>query len=146
MIRQLNETDLPEMAELYVSVFASEPWNEQWKLSVVHERLTQFLTGRNSLAYGCFESNRLVGFVLGEHLPYLESRHFYIREMCVDSALHGTGIGSKLWNYLEDQVKPIGVTGIILETERGTPAEEKFYRKMGCGESERIVFMYKRLG
>jgi len=103
MIRQLTETDLPEMAELYVSVFASEPWNEQWKLSVVIERLTQFLTGRNSLAYGCFESNRLVGFVLGEHLPYLESRHFYIREMCVDSALQGTGIGSKLWNYLEGQ-------------------------------------------
>jgi len=112
----------------------------------VIERLTLFLTGRNSLGLGCFERGRLVGFVLGEHLPYLDHRHFYIREMCVDPALLGMGIGSKLWNYLEDQVKPIGVTGIILETERGTPAEEKFYRKMGCGESERIVFMYKRLG
>lgn len=145
IIRELTIEDLPPMAELYCDVFTREPWNEEWEVSGAQERLDLYLTGKNAIGLGCFENDTLRGMVLGEHAPYQKRRDFFIKELCVAPSNQGTGIGRALWSELEIEVKKIGVDSLVLLTEKGTPAEERYYRKMGCVSSEKMILMYKEL-
>lgn len=144
MIRQLTETDLPEMAELFLSVFNGEPWNEEWDLENARERITIVFKSVNSICSGYFENGKLLGFIQGYHRPYQTKRVFCLEEMCVSSTVQRMGIGTKLWDFLEQKLIERGVGSIHLNTLRGSSAEQ-FYTKQGCMISESIPLMYKKL-
>lgn len=143
-IRELTIGNLLEMAELFVSVFSKEPWNEEWDADMAKERLDIFLTNRYPVALGYYDNDVLVGFVLGNYSPYLKSMSFFLQEMCVATDQQGKGVGKKLFDSLEEHLNVLGVVDLGLLTLKGTPAEQ-FYLKRGVKSQSNVPLMYKRI-
>ncbi|MEO7166447.1 MAG: GNAT family N-acetyltransferase, partial [Chthoniobacterales bacterium] len=71
-------------------------------------------------------------------------RHFYLKEMCVDSRKQRGGVGTRLLRQLMKTLRGERVHRISLGTERETPAE-RFYLRLGFATEARIVIMKRRL-
>lgn len=84
-----------------------------------------------------------MGFAYGLVQQWESERHFYLKEMCVDSSQQRGGIGTGLLRHLRKTLQAEKVRQISLGTERGTPAE-KFYRRLGFVTDAKIVIMKKR--
>lgn len=70
--KQLDNSAVAAIRELFVSVFAKEPWNDDWSNENQLQLYIQDLTGQsNSLTFGLYEGMELIGISMG-HV-----RHWY---------------------------------------------------------------------
>ncbi len=143
-IRFIEKSDIPKCAELFVSVFTEEPWNEVWNIDVATERIIAYLDTPNSISQGAFHGDNLLGFLMGSHEPYQLQRSFFLKELCVAKDSQGKGVGTQLWSALEYELKKRSVDSINLLTMRNSAAEQ-FYKKQNCVISESIELLYKEL-
>ncbi len=143
-IREMIKGDINECAELFVSVFSAEPWNEEWRSEVAVERVSLFYSLCKSINLVAEESNRVVGFLMGTYEPYMEMQIFFIKEFLVDNTLQKSGVGTKLWNSLEERLKHLNIEAVTLLTLKDSGAME-FYKKRGCSVNETIPLMIKNL-
>ena len=68
----MSETIIPitldkmeQCIELYINVFNSEPWNENWTYEVARERLTDLLHTPRFLGFLLYDNGNLIGFIAG---------------------------------------------------------------------------------
>jgi len=140
-IRSIQEDDVRKCAKLYASVFSSEPWNEEWTEDAAYLRLNHFHQSQGFVGL-IAEDNGVIGFVLGNSEPFLDSDIYYLREMCVLQDLQSNGVGGKLYITLENELKEKSVKSIYLTTGHDIPAEN-FYIKHGFKLSEKMGFYAK---
>jgi aminoglycoside 6'-N-acetyltransferase I len=69
---------------------------------------------------------------------------YYIEEMFVRASVQGKGIGSRLLDYVESELKKEMVQAITLAPNSDMPARE-FYAKNGFHPVDDPVFMKKKL-
>jgi ribosomal protein S18 acetylase RimI-like enzyme len=86
----------------------------------------------------------VVGFVLGHTEQHDRGLHFYLSEMCVLSGLQGQGVGKKLIEALEADLRAQGVRKLYLLTARDGAAEA-FYHACGFYTSEKMVMLGRYL-
>lgn len=86
----------------------------------------------------------ILGFVAGNSEPFRLYDIFYLREMCIKSALQRNGIGRKLYSELEIKLIEKGVRSIYLTTKYNIPASQ-FYQKNGFKISAEMRFFSKRI-
>lgn len=83
-IKELDRSSMPEVQEIFKSVFMGEPWNDDWR---DEKRLYAYLkdiTGNpNSLSLGLFEDDKLVGFSLGNIKHWYSGTEYCIDEFCI---------------------------------------------------------------
>lgn len=75
----------------------------------------------------------------------LTERSWYLYWICVDPAVHGTGIGQALERSVEDWVRQMGGERLVIETS-GRPDYERsrrFYERAGFTVHGRIPEFYK---
>ncbi len=144
LIKEITQELMPQCVSLYMSVFSQEPWNETWEPEGTTERLTCYLNSPNSITLGAFYDDKIVGLIQGSHEPYQLQRAFFVKELCVSNSFQGEGVGTALWNELEQRCKEINVTNISLLTLRNTPAEI-FYIKKQCQLDDSIRLYYKEM-
>ena len=144
-IIELDETYLPQMAELYKNAFGGEPWKDDWS---DHEQLmayTKEISGAyNALNYGLLMDGRLCAFSVGMIRHWWEGTNYNIEEFCVSPELQGQGIGTRFMGMIETEIRKKGLAGIFLQTDRDKPAY-RFYKKNGFGDLEMHVSLYKNL-
>ena len=141
----LNETHLPQMAEIYKNSFGCEPWNDDWSDK---NQLTQYMKeiscSFNSLNYGLFLDEKLIAVSIGMIRHWWEGTNYNIEEFCVSPEFQGNGIGSRFMKMIEADIKNRGLCGIFLQTDNDKPAYN-FYRKNGFNELSSHVSLYKRV-
>lgn len=141
----LNETHLPQMAELYKNSFGREPWNDDWSDK---NQLTQYMKeiscSFNSLNYGLFLDGKLIAVSIGMIRHWWEGTNYNIEEFCVSPEFQGNGIGSRFMGMIEADIKNRGLCGIFLQTDNDKPAYN-FYRKNGFSDLSSHVSLYKRV-
>ncbi|WP_081430722.1 MULTISPECIES: GNAT family N-acetyltransferase [Anoxybacillaceae] len=69
---------------------------------------------------------------------------FYLAELCINNEIQGKGYGSKLLQFLEEELQKKNVKSIYLLTSNGGLAKN-FYRKNGYIVNNNRIVMKKNL-
>lgn len=140
----MTREDLDKIVELYVGAFNGAPWYDKWTVETAKKRLGQMIGCEDSLGLIAYDNNKVVGMALGNKEYYYDAVHFHFKELCVDTAIKGKGIGSKLVDEMVRRVKVDGVTDIILWTLRCSEMLG-FYEKQNFKVSDELIIMRRSL-
>ena len=127
-------------AELFVSVFNSEPWNDSWTKETAMIRIENMMRTNTFIGKALFFDNDLKGIILGQKEQYYDGIHFQIQEFCVKNTEQNKGYGKKLLQALKDELSKIGVTNTYLITSKGEKTEG-YYSKRGFITSDSMILM-----
>ncbi|MBU3144080.1 GNAT family N-acetyltransferase [Clostridium sp. CF012] len=141
-IISIKDQDILKCSELYIKVFNAEPWNDKWTLETAHKRLNDIYISPNFEGALYVEGGQVKGAIFGNYEQFYDGIHYNLREMFISNELQGQGIGSKLINELEERLKGMGVTTIILFTSKGNKTS-KFYLKNNFAEWNSMAIMGK---
>ncbi|MDE7097955.1 MAG: GNAT family N-acetyltransferase, partial [Ruminococcus sp.] len=97
-------------AELFVSVFNSEPWNDSWTKETAVIRIENMMKTNTFIGKALFFENDMKGIIWGQKEQYYNGIHFQIQEFCVKITEQNKGYGKKLLQELKDELSEIGVT------------------------------------
>ncbi len=143
--RKTGMAEMEAVRELFFSVFAAEPWNDDWsdrhQLSLY---LTDLMGQGNSLAYGLYENGILAGVCMGHVRHWYSGTEYVIDEFCIRGDMQGRGLGTYFLHEIEKAIREEGIVQIFLQTEKDVPAYD-FYRKNGFMELPGHVSFTKRV-
>ena len=129
--RVLDETYLPQIAQLYKAAFQGEPWNDDWSdTEQLNEYIKEISCNYRSLNYGLFINGELSAISIGMIRHWWEGTNYNIEEFCVATNKRGQGIGSRFMAMIENDIRSRGLCGIFLQTDADKPS-----RTCCCGES-----------
>ncbi len=136
----INETEI--IKDLFTSVFTIEPWNDDWSnREQLNLYLLDLIGQSNSLTYGLFENDKLIGVSMGHIKHWHSGTEYYIEELCIQTEKQGKGTGTFFLKEIENAIKEIGLVQIFLQTENNVPAYS-FYKKNGfCELKEHVSFV-----
>ena len=138
-----NETEIIKV--LFSGVFMSEPWNDDWSDKEQLDLYLSDLIGQNnSLTYGLFENDELIGVSMGHIKHWYSGTEYYIEELCIRTDKQGSGTGTYFLKEIEKAIKELGLVRIFLQTENNVPAYS-FYQKNGFNELKEHVSFTKQL-
>lgn len=145
VVTRMEETMIEECADLFISTFSREPWND------VYESKDQVITffknhfaNNYFLGYVAKVEGKIQGLCIGMKKPWIKGLEYYIDEFCIDYNLQGKGIGSLFIKEIEMDLMEEGLNGIMLNTEKDFPSFQ-FYKKNGFEALEDLVIMGKVL-
>lgn len=140
-IVQLHVSDLKKIKELFYSVFSLPPWNDDWSdEEQLNAYLLDLIDNKNSLAFGFYDNDELIGISLGHIKHWYQGTEYFIDELCIKTEKQGLGYGAQFIELLEKELKTRKVKNIFLLTDRNVPAYE-FYKKRGFYElTENVAF------
>ncbi|WP_419875405.1 GNAT family N-acetyltransferase [Candidatus Pristimantibacillus sp. PTI5] len=144
MIRRFEFKDLDKCTLLFCEVFNGEPWNDQWSDRKAREYLLDFVGTPGFMGLVAIQDEEIIGFICGCRKKWWENDEFFVNEMCVHPKDQGQGMGSKMFESLERELLAEDIKTITLLTDRNVPAE-KFYKRNGFSEINRIVFLAKNI-
>ena len=143
-IHDLTQKHLDECARLFVEVFNSEPWNDNWTFETAKLLLLQILNTPGCLGLILQQESIIVGFVIGCCEQRDKGERFYLKEICVRSHQQRQGIGTKLIQHLIYKLNEVGIHLIYLLTLKNEYTET-FYFKNGFQSSPRMIMMTKQI-
>ncbi|UOQ43735.1 GNAT family N-acetyltransferase [Halobacillus salinarum] len=144
VIRSLSRHEIEDCIDLYIKVFNSKPWNEEWSYDIARERLTDMYNTPKFLGLTLYQGSELVGFIGGNKKRKPQEIVFYIAELCIKNDIQGKGLGSMLLEFLEEQLSEDKVSSIYLLTSNDGLAE-RFYIKKNYEMNENRIVMRKTL-
>ena len=139
MIRQANEKDIDKILDLLSQVNAihanARPDIFKVVTKFTKEELEKKINNEPIFVY-TNNSDEVVGYIFGliqenivNHLIYHKT--FFIDDFCVDDSYRGSGIGTKLYEYVKQYAKSIGCDRVILNEWNFNEKAYKFYLKCG---------------
>lgn len=143
-IRSYGIHDFEQCIKLFIEVFNSEPWNDQWTHDKAERYLKDYLIAPGFKGVVAEHDGTIHGFLFGTVKHWWSGDEFYINELCVSTFKQRSGIGTSLFTYLNQTLREEAIENITLLTNRGVPAEA-FYLKNGFEEIKRIVFLCKKI-
>ena len=133
-IKELTIEKIDIIKSFFKDVFMREPWNDDWSDDEqLHQYITDIIGNRNSLAFGLFEGEQLLGLALGNIKHWYTGTEFFVEEFCVKTEMQGQGLGTEFLRLLEVELRVRDIKTIFLMTGKEMPAFE-FYRKNGFEE------------
>ena len=141
-ITDMELSHIAEYAELFVSVFNAEPWNDEWTKETAQIRIENMMKTNTFIGKALYAGNDLKGLIWGQKKQHYNGMHFHIEEFCVKTPEQNKGFGSALLKALEGALSEIGVSNIYLITSKGDKTEG-YYSKRGFVSSDNMVLMTK---
>ena len=117
---------LNELAESYMRVFNSPPWNDSWTINTAYQRMHDLFRSQGFHGYAYWEDGKLLGAVMGETEHYFDGKVFRIIELWTDPSCRGRGIGRGLIEAVRNND-----CGNVYLITKNTPETVGFYRKCG---------------
>ena len=94
-IQECTIKDIFEIKTLFKSVFTSKPWNDDWSdEDQLNAYLLDLMGQKNSLTFGLFDQNKLIGLSLGHIKHWYEGIEYYMDELCISTQEQGKGKGT----------------------------------------------------
>lgn len=139
-IMDMNLDNLIEYAELFVSVFNSEPWNDSWTKDTAIIRIENMIKTNTFVGKAIYCENDLKGIIWGQKEQYYNGIYFQIQEFCIKNTEQNKGYGKALLQALKEELSTIGVTNTYLITSKGERTEG-YYAKRGFITSDYMILM-----
>lgn len=134
VLKELTIKDIDIIKSFFKDVFMREPWNDDWSDDEqLHMYITDIMGNRNSLAFGLFEGEDLLGLALGNIKHWYTGTEFFVEEFCIKTEMQGKGLGTEFLRLLEESLREKEIKTIFLMTGKTMPAFA-FYRKNGFEE------------
>ncbi len=142
-LRKLTLENEAEIKNIIREAFAAPPWFDDWKdEDVFHRYILDIMGNANSLSFGLYDGENLVGLALGRLKHWFDGIEFNIDDVCVRPDYQGKGAGSALMAEVEEYGKKNGFKMLSLLTYSFAPAY-KFYIKNGFEEKKGRAFLIK---
>ena len=141
-ITDMELSHVAEYAELFVSVFNAEPWNDSWTIETAQIRIENMMRTPTFIGKALYVDNALIGIIWGQKEQYYNGIHIHLQEFCVKTSEQNKGFGSALLKALEKALSETEVADIYLITSKGTKTEG-YYSKRGFVSSDSMVLMTK---
>lgn len=101
-IKQCMMQDFNDIKDLFIDVFTKNPWNDDWSNeNQLNAYLMDLMGQQNSLTFGLYKEEQLIGFSLGRVKHWYEGTEYYIDELCISTTLQKKGYGTKFIELLE---------------------------------------------
>ncbi len=143
--KRLDESCSGEIRELFVNVFTKEPWNDDWSDENQLRLYIHDLVGQdNSLTFGLYEGNELIGVSMGHIKHWYTGTEYYIDELCISTEKQGHGAGTLFVGEIEKACGEMGLTHLFLLTGKDVPAF-RFYKNQDFRAAENMVAFVKNL-
>ena len=143
-IRELKLENTEEIENMVLAIFSKEPWNDVWTGEQLHLYVRELIGNNNSLAFGLYRDDLLVGISLGRVRHWCSGTEYWIDEFGIIPEIQNCGYGSAFLKMIEDFLLERGIANITLLTER-TVYAYGFYEKNGFTDRKEMAFMAKRL-
>jgi len=140
----ISKDDLLECAKLYVEVFRNPPWNEEWSLEEASERLSDMYNIPKPIAIKATHNGNLCGFLMGRLQKWTGETNCDIEEFCISNSMQRKRIGSLLMTQLEETLKIMKVSGVLLITQKNS-VPFSFYSSLNFVEDSSLVVMRKKI-
>lgn len=142
----LQKEHYKELNALFLDVFTSAPWFDEW---VNEEQLDLYLKdltdNSNSLSLGLFdEKGTLIGGSLGYTFNWWQGKEYYIKEFFIAKDCQNKGAGSTFLEQIEFYLKKQKMSHITLMTDKDVSAYP-FYKKNGFTEQTGSAFFFKKI-
>lgn len=139
----LDESYLPQMADLYREAFSGEPWNDDWSDNEQLKKYMKDISGAyGALNYGLLMDGKLVCMSVGRINHWWEGTNYNIDELCVAPGFQSQGLGSRFLALIEKDIRKKGLAGIFLQTDNDKPSYH-FYQKNGFTDLDAHISLYK---
>ncbi len=142
---QLTPESFEQIKCFFRDVFTKEPWNDDWsddgQLSMY---ITELICSGNSLTFGLFDGEDLVGLSMGHIKHWYSGTEYYIEELCIATERQGKGLGTQFVESIEKALREMEIDHIFLQTGRQMPAY-RFYLRNGFSEMPDHVSFSKKL-
>ena len=139
----MSKEHIEECVDLFIDVFTKSPWNDTYSS---REQVINFfqshIANNYFVGYILKEKTSVIAMSIGMKKPWINGMEYYIDQFCVKEDLQGKGIGSYFLKLIEHEIKIEKMNAIILNTEKGFPAE-KFYLKNGFKSVDGLVTFIK---
>lgn len=142
-IRELNINHINDIKNVILNIFSKDPWNDKWTEEQLHLYISELISNKNSLSFGLYENQVLIGISLGKIKHWYEGTEYWIEEFGILPEKQRNGLGSLFLTTIENMLKNKGITFIVLLTENTVPAYI-FYQKNGFKEQKESVFFSKK--
>lgn len=143
--RRLDTSYIDVIKMLFINTFSNEPWNDDWSDEEQLNLYIRELTSQdNSLVYGLFDSNELIGLSMGHVRHWYTDTEYFIDELCISTSRQGSGAGTFFVKMIETDCRKFGINQIFLLTDKNVPAFQ-FYRKRGFSHLEQLAALVKNI-
>ena len=143
-IREISINHINAVKMLMVDIFSKEPWNDTWTDEQLHLYVSELIENKNSLSFGLFENDHMIGMALGHIKHWYEGTEYWIDEFGILPQKQRCGIGTEFLTEIEKALIDKGIIYIALLTEKTAPAYH-FYKRNGFDEQEETRFFVKRV-
>ena len=142
--KEIESSDIREIANMYVDTFNSPPWNDKWTVDIASKRLSQMMNCEGAYGIVAYEDKKICGMILGCEEEFYTGIVFNVKEFCINNKIRGKGFGTRILEEFQERLKSKGISEIILLTLRGN-STEGFYQKKGFVNYDKMIVMGKQL-
>jgi len=145
LFRKITSEDTEEIVNLFIETFKREPWNEHWNKEAAQEKINWLININLSEKYCVTDkNNKIIGVLLGYGNYHIDRIELYIEDFFIDNNYQRKGIGKKLMEYVEKEMKLKNYSSIILLTKRTFPSEY-FYINNDFKILPKMILMHKHI-
>ena len=149
----MNEEDFEGCAYELIEAFKEEPWNEEWTFEQAFTRIDEIMSARVFVKritrvyymyrYVVYDGDTVVAMACGRIMTYIDFKELWIDEFSVNTLYQGKGVGSKLIEFIRNELKKekSKISYLALNTERDYPCVS-FYENNGFRASETNLVMF----
>lgn len=138
-----SKIEIPFCADVYISAYGAEPWNEVYEKSSVEKYISDYLGSKTKQCFAAVENGKIIGATLCMVVPSIGAPFLRIEDFCITAEEQGKGFGSEFIKLIAEEAKKLGCDSLILGTQRDFPSH-KFYLKNGFSEIESAL-LYKEI-
>ena len=129
-------------AEVYVSAYGAEPWNEVYEKSEVEKYISDYLGSKTKFCFAAAQNERIIGVALCIVVPSIDAPFLRIEDFCISAEEQGRGLGTEFIKLIAEEAKKLGCDSILLGTQKNYPSY-KFYIKNGFSEVDSVLLFKK---
>lgn len=143
IIRKLESADLAPCIDLFIAVFNRPPWNNEWTYAAAERLFMDFYRTPGFAGYvACNAEQEILGAIIGKTKQWWRGEEYVIEEFYIRSELQGQGIGTRLLDFVYEDMRTKGVATVTLLTSTNAPAYA-FYRNKQYQENTTLRLLYK---
>ncbi len=131
-IRLCKKKELENCSKILVDEYIKEPYNEKWTDETAFKRLEEIFINNKKICLVAEEDNKIIGFVFGRIHQWWDGLRVFAEEIVVLKKYQKQGIGKKLWDEFEKQLKKLDVKYVWGQIDESTL---NFHKKNGLNKS-----------
>lgn len=141
VVQKFNIELWDECVDLYMKTYSKEPWNETWdSRDVVVNFFRNHYENNYFRGFSAIKDGQVVAVCLGFLKPWIKGMEYYIDDFFVGADYHRQGIGLKFMAGIKEQLLAANIHEIILNTQRGYPAQA-FYENANFKVLEGLIVL-----